>query len=108
MRGCSEAGAEEQPVLCRLLVTLTGREVGADAERGERQPGAGSDSDLTPVAQLEGAHNYSANQLVDHSSASFRILLASRLCIVNSSMNPGLACCENSPPDSPKDARERS
>jgi hypothetical protein len=27
---------------------------------------------------------------------------------VKSSMNPGLACWEKSPPDSPKDASERS
>src|SRR3954447_2387237 len=100
--------APAEGLLGDFLVVLARSEVGADPEGGESEPRSSGDPDLPPVAHLDCLDHDPPDQLVDHSSASFRILWASRLCMVKSSMNPGLACCENSPPDSPKDARERS
>src|SRR4051794_19833635 len=91
-----------------FFVALARGQVGGDAESGQSHPGPGGDLGLAPDAPADEPDDQPADQLVDHSSVSSRILWANRLCIVKSSMKPGLACCENSPPDSPKDARERS
>src|SRR6185312_14931496 len=93
--------------LLGLLLARARGEVGADAERGEHHSGTGRDPDLAPVPHLQRLHHHPANELVDH-CFSFLIRWANRLCIVKSSMNPGLACWEKSPPLSPKDASERS
>src|SRR4051794_15464083 len=75
-----------------VFVLVTRGQVGPDAKDRQQHPGGRRVADLTPVAPANGVDHQPADQLIDqaHDSASFRIRCASRLCIVNSSMNPGL------------------
>ena len=97
-----------------LVVFASGRVDADRADHGRSDPDGRRSPQLLSVAVADEADHRSPDQFVDACSclllfpfaADFRTLCASRLCSVNSSMNPGLACWENSPPDSPKEASD--
>lgn len=95
------------------LRDVTGRGVGGDAHRDDGNPG--TDANLAPVATTRvldrEADRCLAELVVGHtylSSPRWRIRCAMRDCNDQSSMNPGEAVCEKSPPDWAKEARSAS
>src|SRR5262245_50661507 len=85
------------------------------AEQDGCNPDPEGDADLAPVADAHEPHHQAADRLVEppHSFSLLppsrdRTRCAIRLGSENSSMNPGLACWRNSPPDSPNPASDRS
>ena len=105
----SFAGALEDKGFEERLMRLTAP---ADQHQQDRCRGPDLGPVLTELAaqhELDALPGDKAEQgvcLVFHSLSlcRFRTLYAIRDCSDHSSMKPGLACCENSPPDSPNPA----
>src|SRR5687767_4771392 len=98
-----------------LVLGVAGGDVGARREHGDPGRDRACGADLAPVAPANQSDHQAPDQHIDEAHGlfpsppfRFRTLCARRLWSVNSSMKPGLASWENSPPDSPNEARERS